>query len=328
MGLLALSKLTVSLSTVGGALLGSYFAVPSLLAGENGSTNPTVPELSKVSQNVGSVDSLPLNQQPSNTPEQGSQGAQETEKREELGGVEAHKETSPTPEKEGEGQILNSSLTRSDEKTKDRQEDNWRNIEFSDDTLKNEDTTIKEIDGLGGNESNDENVYLSDSEESEEDKEEIEEELQSFEYYEDDYSDEEDEEGTTNTRLNVAKYIKKVGDDLGNSVCENWMRGSGVNIKKLVDQESCKNEVRGKRWNRKGDSEQPTVWLESELSQTKKLLLEYGLWTEGHQFRSDSNSKWDIEHKENSGLQWSCKREISLDERDFWISCDLFQKSH
>ncbi|ADX97781.1 hypothetical protein [Mycoplasma suis] len=319
MGIISLTKGIVTLSTVGGTLIGSYFATNTLSNSEKESPAQVVSV-----DNGGSVGAVKKDSEELRGKEEAEQSksisSDSSEGTREIKNPAKTEDSSPEVKENS-----NTSAEDSSQQEGERRDISGKEIQFTDESLRSEDTSSSDI-SSSEEEDNTENLEVI--------EEEPKEVFDNFDDYEEDDLDDDEEETRIQLSMIVGEYIAKLQENDNGDVlevsCDNWIRESDQRIgKRKVEEETCKSRKNRSSWGKGGRISQPTVWLEVEKSKSKEILNHYGLWRDGiSKFSDTEKAKWNTRDKDNNG-NWSCSRETcQQNKKKFLISCDLFAEQN
>ncbi|ADX97793.1 hypothetical protein [Mycoplasma suis] len=300
MSIFVLSKGIAAISTIGGALLGGYFATTQLREEEKEKTivlekeDPSKPEIEKIPEEPRGSPELQGNPISGTESDVGvNQGRREDE-------VDQKKVNDQHDTKdEGSSNDLERNLTGQD-------------VELTDSRL------LKELEGTTNFETS---SGKEDLEESDEVNEESEEE---FDEFEDDYEvSGEDDEEEMSRELKIVDYIKTGNENRDwteqGPICEKWIR-SGENNHSISREKNigeCNNLINQKI--PKQEEQLLLSWLDVDRVKAKKVLEHYGLWKTGIRFKDEKRKNWQINN-------WSCSRK-SFGNHRFIITCDYYPET-
>ncbi|WP_232500273.1 hypothetical protein [Mycoplasma suis] len=293
----------MTFSTLGGTVVGGYFASNSSLMGEN--TNSQITEnLSGDGQSVGAEN------------EDTHKPQDQNDHPENKASVSGNEASNPTP------QLLSSSASTEGSEVSEEQEPrdpSASNTQVSETQTSTQNDNTNWLDRSSSSESSDDGTdwYRDDGEEETVPEEESE---HFDEFDEDDYPREEDEEERSSSPI-VATYISgvNVGEDssIEGPICDQWFSERSEN-KRRTTGEACKSSYQGRSWGRKSGTSDPSVWLSVNENYAGRILKHYGLFEKGKTKYEKNNSRWKT-------VSWWCDRErVSEESNNLLVLCDYY----
>ncbi|ADX97735.1 hypothetical protein [Mycoplasma suis] len=305
MELALFSKLLVTFSTLGGTVVGGYFASNSSLMGEN-INSQIIKKPSEDGQSVGAENESSHKTQDQNnrTENKASVSGNETSNPE-AQQTSQHSLTDTSTGLDSEGQeprvpSVSDTLVPASQTNTQNDNTNWLDRNSNSDS--SDDGTDWYRDD-GGEETSPE------------------EESEHFdEFDEDDYPREEDEEERSSSPI-VATYISgvNVGEDssIEGPICDQWFFERSENKKRTTGEE-CKSSYQGRNWSRKSGTSDPSVWLSVNENYAGRILKHYGLFEKGKTKYEKNNSRW------KTGSWWCDRERASENSNDLLVMCDYY----